>query len=61
MLNSAVLISRPAPDVPAPTLPPFTDTLSVSQRVPRITVAIGLTVAVASGVAGLVVALAGGL
>ncbi len=44
MLNSAVLISCPDQDVVAPTLLPFTDTLSVSQRYPHITVAIGLPV-----------------
>lgn len=44
-----------------PELPPFTETLSWSQRHPRVLVAAGIALTVASGVAGLAAGLGGGL
>lgn len=59
MLDFVVPEVRPEQGIPVSDLPDFRESLTWTQRHPRVLVAAGLTLTVASGVAGLLVALGG--
>ena len=61
MLNFVPLEVQPEQGTPISALPPFTESLTWVQRHPRAVVVAGLTLTVASGVSGLVLALGGAL